>query len=85
MSRLIKTISFKDGKDGKENFVPQYEYLDKQDNASIYVCRLIKADMNKENLDVKVEQIVNRLLSEKHLQTPDDDKEIISGLTGLFD
>ena len=60
-----KTISF------TKEYRDVYDYLDSLDNASRYVCRLVKADMTGENLDDRI----RRIISEYQMQPKQPEQE----------
>lgn len=55
----------------KQNYIDVYEFLKTKDNVSHYLCKLVEADMKKEqnscSLDSKVEEILHRLLQNSNL------------------
>lgn len=57
MTTFKKTFSF------TIEFKDVYDHLQKQDNASKYIARLVRADMNKQSLEKQIEEIVEKILS----------------------
>lgn len=65
-----------------------YDYVKSKDCISHYICKLIDADLNKCETDIalekKVEEILNKLLSDKHIKitTKDiDNSKITENIT----
>lgn len=53
----------------KQKYLDIYTILKSKDNISLYICELVRADSatSKEDLEFKVEQILNKLLKDKQL------------------
>jgi hypothetical protein len=75
MTTFKKTFSFTtENKD-------VYDWLQNQDNASAYIARIVRADMQKEDLESKVKKIVDEYMDQKG---PQEGNDMIIALGSLF-
>lgn len=54
-----------------EPYLDIYEYLKSQDNASYYICQLVRSHINNKDginpeLEIKVEELIKKILKENH-------------------
>lgn len=78
---MIKTISF------PLSYESEYEYLSQQDNASKYICRLIREDIqnNKMNIKQMVKDIIKQEFGEPRLKVEETNIELSNIVQGILD
>jgi hypothetical protein len=75
---LTKTISF------PSEYEKEYQYLVKQDNASRYVCKLIREDMEgKKNLKELIKETVEEVLKDKNYNVSKQE-DLTNAVNDLF-
>jgi hypothetical protein len=62
-----------------------FEYLARQDNASAYVARLVRGDMNSNTFDERIRRIVEEILKSKNLKADTStDNTLESSILGIL-